>query len=554
MNKIYKSILAATAAVIVAGASLVVPATDVLAWGDSNKGRDVYTLEQINNGELGDKITFNSITDGKIGDERNFVGTRLSSSTVNKWEADEVTVEDGQVYTIRLYVHNNSPKGKDRIAEGVTASFSLPTTVSTSQTVIGYLNSTNADPVRYWDEVKFVSEDDFYIEYVAGSAKYTNSKMGTVALSDSVITSGATLGYESLDGNIPGCYDYDGQVTIEVKVHKSVTSKLSKTVRLKGAKGWNEYVDAKIGDEVEFQIEYVNLTSDVVDNVMIRDILPNNLEYVADSTYLYNANYQSGVKVVENTVTTSGINIGSYGPKGNAYVRFTAKVVNKSLVCGENQLVNWASSTVNSRVSKDDASVMVTRTEECGPADLKVSKTVRIKGTTDWKETVEAKVGDEVEFQIEYTNTGEKEAKNVIILDTLPANLEFVAGSTYLYNSSNKDGKNISGNAVVTSGLNIGDYVASGNAFVRFTAKVVNNSIACGKTNQLTNWASATADSKTAKDDATVLTTIECPDDPTPPHIVPTGPTEITAGAVGAGLTVTSLGYVIANRKKLFKK
>ena len=60
-------------------------------------------------------------------------------------------------------------------------------------------------------------------------------------------------------------------------------------------------------------------------------------------------------------MTTSGINIGSYGVNGNAYVRFTAKVVNKSLACGNNQLVNWASSTVNSKVTKDDASVMVKR-------------------------------------------------------------------------------------------------------------------------------------------------------------------------------------------------
>ena len=143
-----------------------------------------------------------------------------------------------------------------------------------------------------------------------------------------------------------------------------MTAKLSKTVRIKGQKGWNESVEAKIGDEVEFQIEYVNLTSAQVDNVMIRDILPKNLEYVKDSTVLYNSNYQSGTKVVENTLTTTGINIGSYGVNGNAYVRFTAKVVNNSLACGNNQLVNWASSTVNSKVAKDDASVFVKRDDE----------------------------------------------------------------------------------------------------------------------------------------------------------------------------------------------
>lgn len=359
MNKVYKAILGVAAAAIVSGATLAPVA--VMAWGDSAGGRAVYTLDDVNAGKLGDTITFNSITNGKIGDERNFVGAKLSTDTSNVWKANEISVKDGDVVTIRLYVHNNSPKGVDRIAEGVSANFSLPTTVAKSHTVIGYLNSSNATPNRYWDEVKLNSSEDFYMEYVEGSAKYTNSKMGTVALSNNIINSAVTLGYEKLDGKIPGCYQYDGQVTIQVKIHKSVTAKLAKTVRIKGAKGWNESVEAKIGDEVEFQIEYVNLTSAKVDNVMIRDVLPTNLEYVKDSTVLYNSNYQNGTKVVENTLTTSGINIGSYGVNGNAYVRFTAKVVNKSLACGNNQLVNWASSTVNSKVTKDDASVMVKR-------------------------------------------------------------------------------------------------------------------------------------------------------------------------------------------------
>ena len=359
MNKVYKAILGVAAAAIISGATLA-PAA-VMAWGDSAGGRTVYTLDEINAGKLGDTITFNSIANGKIGDERNFVGAKLSTDTSNVWKANEISVKDGDIVTIRLYVHNNSPKGEKKIAEGVSANFSLPTTVAKSHTVIGYLNSSNATPNRYWDEVKLTSSDDFYMEYVEGSAKYTNSKMGTVALSNNIINSAVTLGYEKLDGKIPGCYQYDGQVTIQVKIHKSVTAKLAKTVRIKGAKGWNESVEAKIGDEVEFQIEYVNLTSEKVDNVMIRDVLPTNLEYVKDSTVLYNSNYQNGTKVVENTLTTSGINIGSYGVNGNAYVRFTAKVVNKSLACGNNQLVNWASSTVNSKVTKDDASVMVKR-------------------------------------------------------------------------------------------------------------------------------------------------------------------------------------------------
>ncbi|MDO4612016.1 MAG: hypothetical protein Q4B29_00940 [Candidatus Saccharibacteria bacterium] len=359
MNKVYKTILSVTAAAIVAGATIT--PTLVNAWGDSNNGRPSYTISQIEEGKLGDTITFNSISNGKIGDEKNFVGAKVGSSSSNVWNADEIQVKDGETYTVRLYVHNNSPKGLEAVAKDVTAQISLPTTVGKTQTIIGYLNSSNAAPTRYWDEVKFVSSEDFYVEYVKGSAKYTNAKMGTVALSDNVIIGGAKLGYDSLNGEIPGCFEYDGVVTIEVKAHKSVSAKLAKTVRIKGSGDkFAESVEAKVGDEVEFQIEYVNLLGSKVDDVMIRDVLPTNMEYVADSTYLYNSNYQSGVLLKDNTVTTSGINIGSYNAKGNAYVRFTAKVVDNDLKCeSSNQLVNWASATVSGRVVKDDASVMV---------------------------------------------------------------------------------------------------------------------------------------------------------------------------------------------------
>ena len=362
MNKIYKSVLAMATVASVAGVSLT-PAL-VNAWGDSANGRKTYTIDQINKGNLGNKITMNSITNGKIGDERNFVGAKLTSGNASVYNADSISVKDGETYTLRLYVHNNSPKGTSAVAKGVTANFSLPTTVAKEHTVIGYLNASNAEPTRYWDEVKMTSDSEFYIEYVKGSAKYTNTK-GTFALSDNIITGNVNLGYTSMNGEIPGCYEYDGEVTIQVKAHSSVTAKLSKTVRIKGSGNkFTEAVDAKVGDEVEFQIEYVNLLADTVKDVMIRDVLPTNMEYVQDSTYVYNASHQNGVQIKNNTVTTTGINIGDYKTNGNAYVRFTAKVVDKTMACGSNQLVNWASSTVNSKVTKDDASVMVKKTCE----------------------------------------------------------------------------------------------------------------------------------------------------------------------------------------------
>jgi uncharacterized repeat protein (TIGR01451 family) len=375
MNKFTKSVLSVATATIVANASMA-PAL-VYAWGDNSgsaDGRPLYTLDDINADKLGNTITFNSIYKGsKIGDERNFVGARLTTGNSSYYNANEIDVEDGQIYTIRLFVHNNNPWEEKNTAEGVSILYSLPSTVAKQHTIIGYINSTNAKPTRYWDEVVLKSSDDFYIEYVKGSAQYRTEK-GIFPLSDNVIHENTMIGYDSMNGKIPGCFKYSGEATIQVKVHKSVNAKLAKTVRIKGSgEKFAESVEAKIGDEVEFQIEYVNLLADTVKNVMIRDILPNNLQYVENSTYLYNSNYKEGKLLPENTVTTTGLNIGSYNSRGNAYVRFTAKVVDNSMACGSNQLVNWASSTVDSKVSKDDASVMVTK--ECPNPDPKPTPT-----------------------------------------------------------------------------------------------------------------------------------------------------------------------------------
>ena len=361
MNKIYKAVLAAAAVTVVATA--VITPVSVIAWGDSANGRPSYTIEEINAGKLGDKITINSISNGNIGNEKNFVSAALTSSNKN-WGFNEVNVKDGEEYTVYMYVHNTNPNGTKRVAENVKASVSIPTQAGKTHTITGHITSSNADPDNVWDEVTFKSDSNFTIEYVFGSAKYTNQKLGTVALSDNIITSDVLLGYDKLDGKLPGCYQYSGYVTFKVKIRKSVAASLEKFVRIKGSKDWVESVNAKVGDQVEFKINYKNMLDSKVTGVMVADDLPKNIEYVKGTTYLYNPANPNGKKVSDN-LTSGGINIGNYDAGSGATLVFTGKVVDKTLVCGKTQNVNWASTTINGDskniVAKDDASVFVTK-------------------------------------------------------------------------------------------------------------------------------------------------------------------------------------------------
>lgn len=124
-------------------------------------------------------------------------------------------------------------------------------------------------------------------------------------------------------------------------------------------KTWQHFINANVGDIVEFQIQYRNLSKQTHKDVMIRNILPDNLEYIEDSTILYNSNHPDGISIVQNDVITSGINIGHYRENGNAYVRFSTVVVDKSLQNGRNILYNWSQAGVKEITLQDYACVFV---------------------------------------------------------------------------------------------------------------------------------------------------------------------------------------------------
>ena len=351
----------------------------VSAWGD-NSGlpnmRPSYTLEQIDKGVLGDKITFNSISnDPTIGDEKNFVSARKYNDTdlSHPWRDNDITVEDGGEYVIRMYVHNNSPKGYNAIAKDVRSFFKVPGTSAKSVRVVGYLDSSNATPTEYWDQVNFNSDTAFHLEYVSGSAKITNNilkdgkatgQTRDTALSDEIVTNskGVLIGSESLNGEIPGCYDFSAMVTIRVKAYFDRSYTVDTYVRLvdDADKSWKKEVDAKEGDEVEFQIAYKNTGNTTQNDVAIDADLPANLRAIPGTTKLFNIKYNDkGFLFDGNSIIDKGVLIGSYTAGSNAFVRFTAEVVDDDFTCGKFILHTWGRATVGQTVIQDSAAVNV---------------------------------------------------------------------------------------------------------------------------------------------------------------------------------------------------
>ncbi|MDR3141441.1 MAG: hypothetical protein LBU37_06925 [Tannerellaceae bacterium] len=227
--------------------------------------RSSYTLAEINSGVLGNKIVLNSISDSVIGHEFNFVRVRENTVSYseednlgsnNLWSADSIEVERDKTYYISLYVHNDSPLGKAAIAEDVKVVFNVPTDTSRSIKVNGLIESSNASPNEIWDQVTFTSEEDFNLVYIEGSAHYENNGIGRggtggMSLSDSIVTSkGVLLGYEELDGRIPGCYQYAGYVSIMVRP---------------------QFADEKTNSSVNYYENYISIGEDNSGQIFIGD-------------------------------------------------------------------------------------------------------------------------------------------------------------------------------------------------------------------------------------------------------------------------------------------
>lgn len=360
-----------TSAVLMMVAMALIAPLALNAWGPERK---TFTIQSP-----ASYITFNSITDNpNIGDERNFVGIR-ESGTNNLW-SDEMTVQDGKEYTVRMYVHNNAAENLNLVAQNVTAQFNVPTTTAKSIQVNGFISASNMGTDKsgavkeripdntVYDHAVFNSERNFNLVVVPGSIIYENNR-GTFSLSENIFTStGVKLGYDKMDGKIPGCFKYDGYVTFKVKpqIQKTTNFEFVKKVSKKAANKWTDSYTAQPGEVVDFMLSYKNTGEVQHDDTTFRDTLPNGLTYVANSAKWSNARQQNvaieGTKLVDGT----GVNVGSYAPGANAWVTFSAKVADKSkLDCGKATLKNVAKVTTGGYSVEDNATVIVKK--ECEP-------------------------------------------------------------------------------------------------------------------------------------------------------------------------------------------
>jgi uncharacterized repeat protein (TIGR01451 family)/LPXTG-motif cell wall-anchored protein len=366
-----------SALALIVAAAVIIP-TAALAWGPN---RQTFTIANPS-----DHVQFNSITDNpNVGDERNFVGVR-DASAANTWY-DSLNAESGKTYVVRMYVHNNAATSLNLVANNVTAKVNLPTTTGTSVDITGFIDASNvgadgkSNPGAFaevYDNAKLTSNQNFNVAYVPGSLKYENNSANSpYMLPESIFTSaGAKLGYNQMDGNIPGCFQYSGYVSFEVKPQFATPSTFSmnKMVSKHSENKWVDNYSAKTGEIIDYLLEYKNTGGAQQDSVTFRDTLPTGMTYVSGSTTFGNSKTPAGVKASDNIANGTGINVGSYAPGANAWAIFsaTAPTNDKLAVCGVNTLINNGKVTTGGYSVSDTANITITK--ECLPDMINVCR------------------------------------------------------------------------------------------------------------------------------------------------------------------------------------
>ncbi len=350
---------------------LVIPAT-LLAWGPD---RTTYTMANP-----ADHVVFNSITDNPDqGDERNFVNVREAG--VGTY-GDDIQLKPGKEYEVSVFYHNNASSSLNDaehnyagIALNSMMRVQMPASVKSGQEarITGFVSADNAQPGQVWDEAYGQASQDMDLRYVQGSAKiHTNGAINGQTLPNSLLTTGAPLGYDAFDGKVPGCNEFEGWVVFRFKT-VAPDFEVDKVVSKVGSNAYSDSVLVKPGEKVEYQIEYKNTGSVNQEDVVVKDQLPAGVTYIPGTTYVANPGSNGQwVKLSSNKVVSSGINIGTYGPGSNAFVSFKAKVVDaKKLKCGLNTLVNKATVSTRDGIKSDTATVTVKKVcEGAVPSEL----------------------------------------------------------------------------------------------------------------------------------------------------------------------------------------
>ncbi|MEO5627434.1 MAG: hypothetical protein ABIQ89_00930 [Candidatus Saccharimonadales bacterium] len=323
-----------------------------------------------------DGPVFNSfVNTPTYGDERNF--TRIAEVVAGQAPTDAdfretSTAVPGKSYWVRTFVHNNANQTTNGvnmdgpgIAKNTRVRVILPTGVANGMDLESDITADNAKPGRVWDTATLANGSQaFSVNYVPGSATiYNGIHTAGMPISDAIVSAdGTPLGYNAMNGSLPGCFDYSAYVYVKVEV-KAPQLAVNKVARVSGTTEYQDKITAKKSDKIQWNIEFKNGGNDVAKDVTIRDTLPNGVTLVPGSIKWTDANRKDEV-LPDNSLNQGGINLGNYAPavRRNGAVSFETTINSDFKGCELKNVAYGRASNIPE--TSDDSTVTI---EDCNP-------------------------------------------------------------------------------------------------------------------------------------------------------------------------------------------
>ena len=134
----------------------------------------------------------------------------------------------------------------------------------------------------------------------------------------------------------PAPLDLD-EAAAEVPASRSLG--ISCEVKMLGTDVWYPMIKARLGDTVRFRVHVVNQGDILLENLHVRDIFPTGLAYVPGSATIANSTNPKGIAVSDRLIEDSGMNLGSYAPRGALWLYFNATVTPGAYARGTNVIL-----------------------------------------------------------------------------------------------------------------------------------------------------------------------------------------------------------------------
>lgn len=285
----------------------------------------------------------------------------------------------------------------------------------------------------------------FQLSYVSGSSRVDGNQ-----ISDGIVSGGINLGSmsagsshtvtfsASVNTNVNTTVINTGfaradnvaqkqdtaTVIINQIIPQNPSLNISKLVRnlSNGETFLSESTNARVGDRVEFSLKVDSVGTGALQNTIVRDQLPSGLNYVSGSTMI------DGISVTDGIVS-GGINIGTILSGFSRIVKFQAQVQNTNFGQGQVTLTNFGFARADNVSEKSDtASVVVAGTNPIPGSNMNIVK--RVDNITFPNGTAfdnQARVGDELKFTLQFSNTGNTTLFGVQVIDTLPSYTSFIS-------------------------------------------------------------------------------------------------------------------------------